>query len=198
MPTHLASAHVLDVKRCMTQSVARVLEGRLGRAVHARLTSKDTIARIARPGLVKLRTRGPVLHRRVLLVDSLPPHLPLAVAWGLIVIKRLPRVVQRDLVEGGEPLDRLLTMHGIAWTAEVKGRDTKRYRVEQASQHFPWAAAGAPLTELTRLLSIGDDPIAALIDEVPLLPQLAAGELLTARSEADVCGQSAIRTGARS
>jgi hypothetical protein len=182
MPTPLVSAQVLDLERCRTQPVAQLLEERLGRAVQARLVDQDTIARIARGGLAKLRTRGPVLHRHVLLADSLTPRLPVAVAWGLVVVKRLPKAVQRDL-EGGEPLDRLLTTYGIAWTAELKRRDTKRHKVEQASHRFPWAAPDTPLTEMTRLLSINGDPKAVLIDEIPLLPQLTADEPLAALSK---------------
>jgi chorismate-pyruvate lyase len=183
MPTRLTSAHVLDLERCRMQPVAQLLEERLGRAVQTRLVDQGTIARIARPGLVKLRTRGPVLHRHVLLTDSLAPHLPIAVAWGLIVVKRLPKKVQRELAEGGEPLDRLLTMHGIVWAAELIRRDTIGHKVEQASHRFPWAANGTPLTEMARLLTINGDPQAVLIDEIPLLPELTADEPLTAIGE---------------
>jgi chorismate-pyruvate lyase len=148
--------------------VTELAEALLGRAVRSRRLSQDEIPRIRAPGLLQLRTTGPVLHRHVLLEDSLPPHLPVAVAWALIVPWHLPEKVRSGLLQGDEPLDRLLTRHGLLWTTEPVETETRT--VAEASSAFPWACRSTPLVEHTRrVLDDGGLPIAVTIDEVPLL-----------------------------
>jgi chorismate-pyruvate lyase len=148
--------------------VTDLVEVLLGRAVRSRRLSQDEIPRIRPPGLLRLHTTGPVLHRHVLLEDSRPPHLPVAAAWALIVPWHLPRAVRVALLQGHEPLDRLLTGHGLQWTAEPVETETRT--VAEASSAFPWSAPTAPLVEHTRrVLDDGGTPIAMTIDEVPFL-----------------------------
>jgi hypothetical protein len=140
----------------------------LGRPVRARLLGEQVIRRVRSPGLVRLRTTGPFLHRHVRLDDSLPPHLPVAVLWMLIVPWRLPAAARLALVGGAEPLDRLMTRHGVHWSAEAL--ETQVHTVAEASTDFPWAAPGTPLVEQGRLLVSADTgPVATTIDEIPLL-----------------------------
>lgn len=140
----------------------------LGRPVRPCLLSQQVIGRVRPPGLVRLRTTGPFLHRHVRLDDSLPPHLPVAVLWTLIVPWRLPEPVRQGLAGGPEPLDRLLVRHAVGWAAEP--HETEVHPVTEASTVFPWAAPATPLVEQTRVL-VADDtgPVAATIDEIPLL-----------------------------
>jgi chorismate-pyruvate lyase len=151
-----------------SSGVTDLVEALLGRAVQARRLSQDEIPRIRPPGLLRLRTTGPVLHRHVLLEDSLPPHLPVAAVWALIVPWHLPEAVRAALLQGDEPLDRLLAAHGVPWTAEPVETETRT--VAEASNPFPWSEPAAPLVEHTRrvLDDIGT-PIAMTIDEVPFL-----------------------------
>jgi hypothetical protein len=117
-----------------------------------------------------------VLHRHVLLEDSLPPHLPVAAAWALIVPWHLPEDVRADLLHGNEPLDRLLTGHGVRWTAEHVETETRT--VGEASSPFPWAEPSTPLIEDTRrVLDQGGTPIAVTIDEIPFLQPRADPDL---------------------
>jgi len=151
-----------------SRGVTELVEALLGRAVRSRRLSQDEIPRIRPPGLLRLRTTGPVLHRHVLLEDSLPPHLPVAVAWALIVPWHLPEDVRAALLHGDEPLDRLLTGHGLQWTAEPVETETRT--VAEASSGFPWAEPTAALVEHTRRVLDGTGmPIAVTIDEVPFL-----------------------------
>ena len=140
----------------------------LARPVRARLLGQDEIPAIRPPGLARLRTTGPVVHRHVRLDDSRPPHLPVAVIWALIVPWRLPEPVRAALRDGPEPLDRLLVRHAVRWSAEpVEGQV---HRVEDGSTLYPWAEPAAPLVEQTRLVTVeGAGPVAATIDEVPFL-----------------------------
>lgn len=148
--------------------VTELVEALLGRAVRARRLSQDEIPRIRPPGLLRLRTTGPVLHRHVLLEDSLPPHLPVAASWALIVPWHLPEGVRAALLKGDEPLDRLLAEHGVLWTAEPVETETRT--VAEASSAFPWSKPTAPLVEYTRrVLDEVGTPIAMTIDEVPFL-----------------------------
>jgi hypothetical protein len=140
----------------------------LGRPVRSCLLSQQVIGPVRPPGLVRLRTTGPFLHRHVRLDDSLPPHLPVAVLWALIVPWRLPEPVRRALAGGPEPLDRLLVRHSVRWTAEPQETDV--HPVTEASTAFPWAAPATPLVEQARVLTAEDTgPVAATIEEIPLL-----------------------------
>lgn len=138
----------------------------LGRPVRPRLLSQQVIRRVKPPGLVRLRTTGPFLHRHVRLDDSLPPHLPVAVLWTLIVPWRLPASARQALL-GPEPLDRVLVRHGVRWSAEAL--ETQVHSVSEASTEFPWAAPETPLVEQSRLLVVDAGPVATTIDEIPLL-----------------------------
>jgi hypothetical protein len=178
MPTRSHPQPVLDLSAVCRQPVAALLEARLGRRLGGRLLSQDTITRVRPPGLGKLLTTGPVVHRHVVLEDSLPPGLPVAVAWALFVSERLPVSVRVGLAGTGEPLDRLLTGHQLPWTAEL-AEDATTGAASQASAHFAWAPAGTPLLDLTRLLHVAGEPVAILIDEVPLLPWMGAAAPLT-------------------
>lgn len=141
----------------------------LGRPVLPRLLGQNEIRTIRPPGLARLRTTGPVLHRHVRLDDSLPPHLPVAVLWALIVPWRLADPVRGALLDGPEPLDRLLVRHGVRWTAEPL--EAQLHTVADASTPFPWAGPDRPLVEQTRLVVLeGAGPVAATIDEVPFPP----------------------------
>jgi hypothetical protein len=146
--------------------VTDLVAGLLGRPVRPRVLGQHVIERIRPPGLVRLRTTGPVLHRHVRLDDSLPPHLPVAVLWTLIVPWRLPEPVRAGLL-GPQPLDQLLGRHGVRWTAEPA--ETQVHPVAEASTDFRWAAPGTPLVEQSRLMVAATGPIAATIDEIPLL-----------------------------
>jgi hypothetical protein len=139
----------------------------LGRPVWPRLLDQQVIRRIRPPGLIRLRTTGPVLHRHVRLDDSLPPHLPVAVLWALIVPWRLPEPVRTGLL-GPQSLDRLLGRHAVRWAAEPG--ETQVHTVSDASTDFPWAAPTTPLVEQSRLLAVEDvGPVAATIEEIPML-----------------------------
>jgi hypothetical protein len=139
----------------------------LGRPVRPRLLDQQVIRRIRPPGLLRLRTTGPVLHRHLRLDDSLPPHLPVAVLWALIVPWRLPEPVRAGLL-GPEPLDRLLVRHAVRWAAEPG--ETQVHTVSEASTDFPWAAPATPLVEQSRLLVVSDvGPVATTIEEIPFL-----------------------------
>jgi len=173
----LATADVIDLTACLSIPVAQLLQERLGRPLRGQLADQDVIRRIRAPGLVKLQTTGPVTHRHVILRDSQEPHLPVAVAWALVVVRRLPPSVREGL-KSGEPLDRLLTAHGSAWTAEVLPDEYRLTTTEQLSANFPWAAPDTPAAEVTRILSVGARLLAVLIDEVPRLPQLGPAEPL--------------------
>jgi len=145
-------------------------EDLLGRPVRSRLLGEGELARIAPPGLARLGTTGPVLRRHVLLTDSAPPHLPVAVSWSVVVPWRLPEAVATALRSGGEPLDRLLADHGLSWTAEPVESET--LPVAEASTAFPWAPAGSFLVEQARVVHVGGIPVAITIDEIPFLPPL--------------------------
>jgi len=173
MPAASSALPIPDIAAVRCRPVVAVLEERFGRPIHGRLLSSDLISRVKPPGLGKLQTNGPLTHRRVVLEDSLPPHLPVAVAWSLTVEARLPVSVRVGLAGTGEPLDRLLTSHHTPWTAEFT-EDAVASAASAASAHFAWAAPDTPLVELTRILYLADEPIAITIDEVPLLPNVGA------------------------
>lgn len=145
-------------------------EDLLGRPVRSRLLGEGELARIAPPGLARLDTTGPVLRRHVLLTDSAPPHLPVAVSWSVVVPWRLPDAVAAALRSGAEPLDRLLADHGLSWAAVPV--ETETLPVAEASTAFPWAAAGSFLVEQARVVHVGGVPVATTIDEIPFLPPL--------------------------
>jgi hypothetical protein len=173
------SPPILSLDAIRRRPVADVLAERLGRPVRGLLVSQDTISPTRPPGLPVLRSTGPVVHRHVVLQDSRAPHLTVAVAWALMVEARLPRSARVGLAGTGEPLDRLLTSHRVPWTAELTER-VDWHPVAEASAQFVWAVSGAPLIEVSRVLSVGGEPVAVLIDEVPLLPQLGPDRPLTA------------------
>lgn len=159
--------------------VTSLVSGLLGRPVRSRLLGYQVIRRVRPPGLVRLRTRGPVLHRHLRLEDSLPPHLPVAVLWALIVPWRLPAPVRSGLL-GPQPLDRLLGRHGLRWWAEQE--ETQVHPAVEASTDFRWAPPGTPLVEQSRLVVTETGPVATTIEEIPWLrrpdpdaPLLAAG-----------------------
>ncbi len=143
-------------------------EDLLGRPVRSHLIGEGELTRIAPPGLARLGTTGPVLRRHVVLTDSLPPHLPVAVSWSVVVPWRLPDDVAGALRSGSEPLDRLLSAGGLAWSTQPVESET--LPVEDASTPFPWAPPGTPLLEQARIVHLGSLPVATTIDEIPFLP----------------------------
>jgi hypothetical protein len=156
---------VLLVRR--SRSAAELVEELLGRPVRSRLVGAGELTRIAPPGLARLATTGPVLRRHLLLTDSRPPHLPVAASWSLVVPWRLPEQVAADLRAGGEPVGRLLSERGLAWTATPL--ETETAPVAEASTAFPWAAADTPVVEQARLLHLDAQPVAVVLDELPYL-----------------------------
>ncbi len=178
MPSQDDALPILDLTACRTTPVAQLVEERLGHAVYGQLADQDTIPSINPPGLVKLQTTGPVTSRHVVLRDRQPPNWVVAVCWAMFAHDRLPAEVQRDLAAGGEPLDRLLTMHGVAWTAELLPDENRKTVSREASVTFRWARPDTPLLELIRFLTIDGQPLAMLIDEVPQLPHLGPDEPL--------------------
>jgi hypothetical protein len=168
LPPDPVAARLFTLLVRSSRGVTDLAEALLGRPVRPRRLSQDEIPRIRAPGLLRLRTTGPVLHRHVLLEDSLAPHLPLAVAWALIVPWHLPEEVRSALLHGDAPLDRLLSEHGLLWTTEPVETETRT--VTEASSAFPWAPRSTPLVEHTRRVLDGRGlPIAVTIDEVPFL-----------------------------
>jgi hypothetical protein len=167
-PPDMVPARLFTLLVRRSKGVTDLVEELLGRPVRSRRLSQDEIPRIQPPGLLRLRTTGPVLHRHVLLEDTLSPHLPVAAAWALIVPWHLPEIVRTALLYGDEPLDRLLTGHGLQWTAEPVETETRT--VVEASAPFPWAEPTTALVEHTRrLLDQQGMPIAVTLDEVPFL-----------------------------
>lgn len=157
--------------------VTELVEDLLGRPVTARLLGGGELSRIAAPGLVRLGTTGPVLHRQVLLTDSLPPHLPVAVSWSVVVPHRLPVPVAAAVRSGGEPLDRLLTAYGPRWTSRPVETETRP--ASEASTPFRWAPPGTRLLEQARIVHLDSAPVATTIDEIPFLaPRDADAPLL--------------------
>src|SRR5215468_3922921 len=167
MPTASSTPPLLDVAATRHRPLAALLEERLGRPIRGRLLSTDNIARVKPSGLDKLHTTGPLTHRYVVLEDSLPPHLPVAVAWALMVEARLPISVRVALVGTGEPLDRLLSSHNLPWTADLT-ENVVTSTAGTASTHFTWVAPGTSLVQATRILHVDDQPVAITIEEVPL------------------------------
>ena len=167
------------VRRLFTLLVRRsrgateVAEDLLGRPVRGRVVAEGELPRIAPPGLVLLATTGPVLRRHVVLCDSEPPHLPVAVVWSVLVPHRLPATVIAALREGGDPLDRLLVRHGLNWTSRPV--ETEVLPAGEASTAFPWAPPGTPLVEQARVLHLDHAPVATTVDEIPFLPPRDAG-----------------------
>lgn len=149
------------------RGATELTEDLLGRAVRGRLFAEAELPRIAPPGLTRLATTGPVLRRHVHLVDSAPPHLPVAVVWSVLVPHRLPATVLGALREGGEPLDRLLVRHGLSWTSRPV--ESVTVPASEASTAFAWAPPGTPLVEQVRVLHVDHVPVATTIDELPFL-----------------------------
>jgi hypothetical protein len=147
-----------------------LLEDLLGRSVRSRLLDAGELSHVAPPGLVRLGTEGPVLRRHLVLTDSLPPHLPVAVSWSVVVPSRLPADVAAAVRSGAEPLDRLLDERGLTWTADPV--ETEILPAGEASVDFRWAAPGARLVEQARVLRLGSLPVATVLDEIPYLPPL--------------------------
>ena len=172
---------VLLVRR--SRGVTELVEDLLGRPVGSRLVGDGELTRIAPPGLARLATTGPVLRRHLVLTDSLPPHLPVAVSWSLVVSWRLPDEVATALRSGAEPLDRLLADRGLGWTATPV--ETETGPVEEASTAFPWVAPGTRLVEQARVLHLQAQPIAMVLDEVPFLAPRDPDEPLLPAPETD-------------
>jgi hypothetical protein len=174
MSEHAASgvAVPLDLVAVATRVVVEHVEAEFGQPVVGRLVSQDVIERL-RPG--RLHTSGPVVHRQVQLVDAEPPHRHVAACWALIVLDRLPDAVRAEL-GCGEPLDRLLTRHGTGWRGELLAEEGLLTPAAEASVDLSWLDPAGVVVELVRLASIGEDPVAVLIDEVPLRfsPSVAA------------------------
>jgi len=82
---------------------------------------------------------GPVTHRHVVLRDALAPHLVVAVCWAMFATDRILAEMRHGLDAGGEPLDRVLTEHGVAWHAELLPDENREATAAAASAHFPWA-----------------------------------------------------------
>jgi hypothetical protein len=178
MPHRTDTPPIVDLTACLTLPVAQLVEERLGHAVYGQLAYQDTIPSISPPGLVKLRTTGPVTHRHVVLRDALAPHLVVAVCWAMFATDRILAEMRHGLDAGGEPLDRVLTAHGVAWTAELLPDENRETTAAAASAHFRWATPDTPLLELTRFVTVGKEPLGVLIDEVPRLPRLGPEEPL--------------------
>jgi hypothetical protein len=184
MPSPNGTLPILDVTAALTRPTVQLVEERLGRPLRGRFIEQDIIARIRPPGLGRLRTRGPVTVRQVIVEDSQPPHLTVAVSWALIVAARVPEPLLLDFHGfSGEPLDRLLTAHGVRWRGELTDDGVATSPAGEASARFAWATRDTPLLELTRILSVGGNPLAVAIDEVPLLPRLGATAPLLALNE---------------
>lgn len=149
------------------RGTTELVEDLLGRPVRASLLGGGELRRVAPPGLARLGTTGPVLRRHVLLSDSRPPHLPVAVSWSLVVPWRLPAEVAAALRAGPEPLDRLLAERGLAWTAEPV--ESEVAPTAEASTTFGWTAAGSWLVEQARVLHLHARPVAVTVDELPFL-----------------------------
>jgi hypothetical protein len=158
------------------RGATELVEDLLGRPVHGRLIAEGELPRIAPPGLTRLATTGPVLRRHVLLTDSEPPHLPVAVVWSVLVAHRLPVPVVSALRDGGEPLDRLLVRHGVNWSSRPV--ETEMLPAGEASTPFPWAPPGTTLVEQARVVHLDHAPVAITIDEIPFLVPRDAGEPL--------------------
>lgn len=171
------SLFTLLVRRA--RGATEVMEDLLGRPVRGRVLAEAELRSIAPPGLARLATTGPVLRRHVLLADSEPPHLPVAVVWSVIVPHRLPAPVVAALRDGGEPLDRLLACHGLNWTSRPV--ETETVPAVEASTPFPWAPPGTPLVEQARVVHVDHAPVATTIDEIPFLAPRSAGARLLPR-----------------
>jgi hypothetical protein len=129
--------------------------------------AEGQLPRIAPPGLLRLATTGPVLRRHVVLTDSEPPHLPVAVVWSVLVPHRLPATVVAAMRDGGEPLDRLLVRHGVNWSSRPV--ESEILPASEASTPFSWAPPGTPLVEQARVVHLDHAPVATTIDEMPFL-----------------------------
>src|SRR4029453_6120580 len=103
-----------------------LLEDLLGRPVGSRLLGAGELSRVAPPGLIRLATEGPGPCRTLVLTDSLPPPLPVAVSWSVVVPSRLPADVAAAVRSGAEPLDRLLHERGLTWPGVLVESETLR------------------------------------------------------------------------
>jgi hypothetical protein len=160
------------------RGASEIVEDLLGRPCRGRVFAAAELARIEPPGLVRLATTGPVLRRHLLLTDSEPPHLPVAVVWSLLVPHRLPSTLVTALHETGDPLDRLLVQHGLRWSSRAVETETRP--AAGASTPFPWAAPGTRLVEQARVVHLDHAPVATTVDEIPFLPPRDAGRPLVA------------------
>jgi hypothetical protein len=178
----VAAASRVVAEHSQPRVIADDVEAQFGRPVVGRLSSQDEIAHVREEPGRGLQTSGPVVVRVVELVEQASPHRPLAVCHALIVPDRLPESVRAEL-GSGEPLDRLLTRHSVDWAATVQPEEGFVAPVGLVSGEFSWLgeAAGAAV-ELLRLISIGGQPVAVLIDELPLRsPRRYAGVTATPR-----------------
>jgi hypothetical protein len=155
----------LDLVAVGTRVIADHVAVEFGRPVVGQLVSQDVILHL-QPA-ERLDTSGPVVCRQVQLVDAEAPRRAVAACWALVVADRLPDVIRAGL-ESGEPLDRLLTVFGSGWSAEVLTEEGAVLPAAEASVDLGWLGSAGMVVELSRLASIEGVPVAVLIDEVPL------------------------------
>ncbi len=176
-----AAALVAEYAAAGSRVVADDLAARFGRPVTGRHVgpvwtqhvTRDPaeVARLesAPPGRRGLRTGRPLLRREVRLFDQAPPYRPLAYCQEMLVSDRLPAAVLAELESSGEPVDRLLTTHGVSWTAELLGEDSYLAPLADAMVDLSWLEPDAVLVELVRRVVIDGQPVALLLDQLPLM-----------------------------
>jgi hypothetical protein len=159
--------------RLVNQHIRRGVVGdyvaaEFGRPTVGRLLGRRDIARAdpSEPGH-GLQSTGPLLVRELALIDA-DARGVLAVASELLVPARLPEPVQAELASA-QPLDRLLTRHGVDWQAAlVHGEGYVASFDEATEENFSWLAGAGAAVQLMRMIHIGGLPAALVIDELPL------------------------------
>jgi len=149
-----------------SRSAQELLTVELDRPVTARAISNHVLtADQPLPPLQLAAGELPVRILEHLLLDSRPPHRPLAVSSAMLVAARLPSTVRGRARRGEDTLAILLEQAGLHWTAETR-------RVEQLT-----AATAAYRTELpddvptiriTRHVYLLGTPVALVIEDIPL------------------------------
>lgn len=103
-----------------TRAAEEVAASLIGRWPRTRLLHQYQLLDISDPGRTLLRTSGPALGRDFELLDpGSPEPTVVATSTELIASDRLPDAVLKDLLDGAEPLDRLLDRHGIDWDSQL-------------------------------------------------------------------------------
>lgn len=103
-----------------TRAAEEVAASLTGRWPRARLLHQYQILDISDPGRTLLQTSGPALGRDFELVDAESAESAVVgTNTELIASDRLPDAVAKDLLDGAEPLDRLLDRHGIDWDSQL-------------------------------------------------------------------------------